>query len=76
MLMYSRCEKGGRCSFHVGGFASGLQCTSAALPAAITLSQPYLALALPIVALTVLVIVWEVSGGNVSVQRTPNLNLP
>lgn len=43
MLMYSRCEKGGRCSFHVGGFASGLQCTSADLPADITLSQPYLA---------------------------------
>lgn len=28
-IMYSTCEKGGRCRFHVGGLASGLQCTSA-----------------------------------------------
>lgn len=52
-------------NFHVGGFASGLQCTLPSPPAAVALLQPYLAFALPVVALTVLEIVWEVSGDNV-----------
>lgn len=52
-------------NFCVGGFASGLQCTSPSLPADIALLQPYLAFALPVVALAALEIVWEVSGENV-----------
>lgn len=65
VLSCTVCVRRVRCSFHVGGFASGLQCTSAALPVDIALLQPYLGFALPVVVLTMLVIVWEVSGENV-----------
>lgn len=61
----SMCERERVVAFRVGGFASGLQCTSPAQPSDIALLQPYLAFALPVVALTVLEIVWEVSGDNV-----------
>ena len=56
-------------SFGVGVFASGLQCTSPSLPADIALLKPYLAIVLPVVALSVLEIVWEVSGDNVCDPR-------
>lgn len=56
-------------SFGVGVFASGLQCTSPSLPADITPLKPYWEIALPVVALSVLERVWEVSGDNVPVAR-------
>lgn len=60
------CEKGVSCSFHVGGFASGLQCTSSSLPADISHSRILIWPShFPVVAFTVPELVWEVSGENV-----------